>query len=139
MPLPVCVHLHVTQAPLPARKGGRNLPTRTVQAGELALDPLMQMLRGRRGRYRLRPKESALLAIFTRNPGRELRQRESIRSVWDTDDVGDICTLYVQSGWLPVKNEEDPGKPRLLPTVRGMGYRFEFVEPAPQATGGSPV
>jgi DNA-binding response OmpR family regulator len=90
-----------------------------------------RVLRKGRARYRLRPKEAALLALFMRNPGRVLTRREIMKAVWDTDYVGDTRTLNVHVRWLRLKIEDDPGKPRLLRTVRGVGYRFESTKSPP--------
>jgi two-component system phosphate regulon response regulator PhoB len=81
--------------------------------------------------FHLRPKEAALLALFMQNPGRVLSRREIMKEVWDTDYMGDTRTLSVHVRWLRLKIEDDPGKPRLLCTVRGRGYRFEYVGPPP--------
>ncbi len=121
------------------KKVSEALPSRTIRVGELVLDPVTRTLQKGQTRCRLRPKESALLALFMRNPGRVLTRREILKAIWDTDYVEDTRTLTVHVRWLRLKIEDDPGQPRLLRTVRGVGYRFEFVEPAPQANGGAPV
>jgi DNA-binding response OmpR family regulator len=66
-----------------------------------------------------------------RNPGRVLTRREIMKAVWDTDYVGDTRTLSVHVRWLRLKIEDDPGNPRLLRTVRGVGYRFESIKSPP--------
>ena len=121
------------------KKVSEALPSRTIRVGDLVLDPVTRILNKGQTRYRLRPKEAALLAFFMRNPGRVLSRQEIMKAVWHTDFVGDTRTLNVHVRWIRLKIEDVPGEPRLLRTVRGVGYRFEFVEPAPQATGGSPV
>jgi DNA-binding response OmpR family regulator len=107
------------------RKVAETFPSRAIEAGALILDPVTHTLHRGRARYRLRPKESALLALFMRNPGRVLPRKEIMKAVWDTDYVGDTRTLNVHVRWLRLKIEDDPSEPRLLRTVRGVGYRFE--------------
>ena len=51
--------------------------------------------------------------------------------VWDTSYLGDTRTLDVHVRWIRRAIEEDPGNPRYLKTVRGVGYRLEV--PAPDA------
>jgi DNA-binding response OmpR family regulator len=119
------------------KKVSAALPSRTIRVGELVLDPVTRTLDKGQTRCRLRPMEAALLAFFMRNPGRVLSRPEIMKAVWDTDYVEDTRTVTVHVRWLRLKIEDDPRKPRLLRTVRGVGYRFEFVEPAPQATGAS--
>lgn len=115
------------------RKVAETLPSREIRAGDLALDPVSRTLSKGQNTFHLRPKEAALLAMFMCNPGRVISRREIMKEVWDTDYVDDTRTLSVHVRWLRLKIEDDPGKPRLLRTVRGRGYRFEYVEP-PQAT-----
>jgi DNA-binding response OmpR family regulator len=117
------------------RKVAEALPSREICVGGLGLDPVRRTLQKGQTRSRLRPKEAALLALFMRNPGRVLTRREIMKEVWDTDYVDDTRTLNVHVRWLRLKIEDDPGRPRLLRTVRGVGYRFEPVEPVPQAGG----
>jgi DNA-binding response OmpR family regulator len=44
--------------------------------------------------------------------------------VWGEAWFGDPRTLDVHIRWLREKLEADPGAPRLLLTVRGVGYRL---------------
>lgn len=113
------------------RKVAESLPERMIQLGDLALDPDTRMLRKGSAVTRLRPKEAALLMYFMRHPGRVLPRREIMKAVWETDYVGDTATLNVHVRWLRTKVEDDPGAPRYLRTVRGVGYRFDV----PQAAG----
>jgi DNA-binding response OmpR family regulator len=108
------------------RKLAETLPSREVQAGDMVLDPLACKLDRGRSRIHLRPKEAALLAFFMRNPGRVLSRREIMKKVWDTDYLDDTRTLSVHIRWLRLKIEDDPNKPRILRTVRGLGYRFDM-------------
>lgn len=108
------------------RKVAETLPRRGIQVGELTLDPKTCMLHKPGGSVRLRPKEAALLALFLRNPGRVLSRREIMREVWETDYLGDTGTLNVHVRWLRCKIEDDPGAPRCLRTIRGVGYRFDL-------------
>jgi DNA-binding response OmpR family regulator len=59
------------------------------------------------------------------NPGKVLSRQEIMKEVWETDYFGDTRTLSVHVRWLREKVEENPNKPRILRTVRGVGYRFE--------------
>jgi DNA-binding response OmpR family regulator len=119
------------------RKVAEALPPREIRAGDLALDPVSRTLSKGQTIFRLRPKEATLLALFMCNAGRVLSRREIMKTVWDTDYVDDTRTLDVHVRWLRLKIEDDPGQPRLLRTVRGVGYRFELVGPPSQATGAS--
>ena len=70
-------------------------------------------------------KEFELLELLLRNAGRVLTRGQLIDRVWGADYVGDTKTLDVHVKRLRAKIEPDPGAPRHLVTVRGLGYKFE--------------
>ncbi|OQO90943.1 response regulator transcription factor [Saccharomonospora piscinae] len=70
-------------------------------------------------------KEFDLLEYLLRNVGRVLTRNQLIDRVWGADYVGDTKTLDVHVKRLRSKIEPDPGAPRHLVTVRGLGYKFE--------------
>ncbi|MFN8107221.1 MAG: response regulator transcription factor [Nocardioidaceae bacterium] len=70
-------------------------------------------------------KEYELLEMFLRNAGRVLTRGQLIDRVWGTNYVGDTKTLDVHVKRLRTKLEADPTDPKLITTVRGLGYRFE--------------
>jgi two-component system, OmpR family, response regulator RegX3 len=70
-------------------------------------------------------KEFELLEMLLRNAGRVLTRGQLIDRVWGSDYVGDTKTLDVHVKRLRAKVEPDPGAPKHLVTVRGLGYKFE--------------
>lgn len=70
-------------------------------------------------------KEFDLLEYLMRNEGRVLTRGQLIDRVWGIDYVGDTKTLDVHVKRLRSKVEVDPAKPKVLVTVRGLGYKFE--------------
>ena len=48
-----------------------------------------------------------------------------MREVWNVDWLGSTKTLDVHVKRLRAKGEPDPGSPRHIVTVRGLGYKFE--------------
>ena len=70
-------------------------------------------------------KEFELLEMLLRHTGRVLTRGQLIDRVWGADYVGDTKTLDVHVKRLRAKIEPDPGTPRYLVTVRGLGYKFE--------------
>ena len=70
-------------------------------------------------------KEFELLELLLRNAGRVLTRGQLIDRIWGSDYVGDTKTLDVHVKRLRAKIEPDPGAPRYLVTVRGLGYKFE--------------
>jgi two-component system response regulator RegX3 len=73
----------------------------------------------------LRRKEFDLLLLLAENPSRVLTRDVLIDRIWGSDYVGDTKTLDVHIKRLRAQIEEDPSSPRLITTVRGVGYRFD--------------
>lgn len=107
------------------KKLAENLSPREISLGSLILDPDSRVLRNGDDTVQLRPKEAELLAFFMHNPGKVVSRQELMKRVWETDYIEDTRTLSVHVCWLRQKVEEDANAPRLLRTVRGVGYRFD--------------
>lgn len=69
-------------------------------------------------------KEFELLEVLLRNVGRVLTRHRLIDLIWGSDYVGDTKTLDVHVKRIRTKVEDDPSKPELIVTVRGLGYKF---------------
>jgi two-component system response regulator MprA len=69
-------------------------------------------------RLALTKTEFALLELFLRNPGRVLSRTQIFESVWGYDFGPESNGLWVYIGYLRRKM----GEPRLIQTVRGIGY-----------------
>jgi two-component system, OmpR family, response regulator MprA len=84
-----------------------DLRTREVRRGMRELD--------------LTPIEYDLLTLFLRNPGVVLSRSAIFEDVWGFDFGAHSNSLNVYMGYLRRKLETD-GEPRLIHTVRGVGY-----------------
>jgi two-component system response regulator RegX3 len=71
-------------------------------------------------------KEFELLEFLMRNAGRVLTRVQLIDRVWGSDYVGDTKTLDVHIKRLRAKIEEDSANPKIIQTVRGLGYKMEL-------------
>ena len=99
-------------------------PTRLTVSG-FTLDP-ERLTVTRDGESRsLPPKEFALFHLLASNAGRVLTRHVIIDRVWGADYFGDTKTLDVHIKRLRSRIEEEPGNPRFVQTVRGVGYTFE--------------
>ncbi|RSN05825.1 DNA-binding response regulator [Nonomuraea sp. WAC 01424] len=65
--------------------------------------------------------EYTLLKVFLRNPGRVLSREVIFNSVWGYDFGPSSNALWVYVSYLRAKLEAG-GEPRLIQTVRGLGY-----------------
>ncbi len=70
--------------------------------------------------------EFRLLSELASPPGRVLSRQGLLESVWDRGFFGDERIVDVHVRRLRTKIEEDPSRPRLLVTVRGLGYRLDL-------------
>jgi two-component system, OmpR family, response regulator RegX3 len=96
-----------------------------IEATGVRLDPERHEVRVRGELVTLPLKEFELLAVLMENRGRVLTRQTLIDRVWGFDYVGDTKTLDVHVKRLRSRIEEDRHEPRLIVTVRGVGYRFD--------------
>jgi two-component system response regulator RegX3 len=96
-----------------------------LEVGDVRLDPERHEVFVRGEAVSLPLKEFELLEILLANAGRVLPRDTLIDRVWGMDYVGDTKTLDVHIKRLRSRIEEDPSKPVLITTIRGLGYRFE--------------
>jgi two-component system response regulator MprA len=103
-------------------------PTQEVSFADLRLDPVTRdVYRGDR-RLELSRTEFTLLEMFLRNPRQVLTRSTIFERVWGYDFGATSNALGVYIGYLRRKTEEH-GEPRLLHTVRGVGYILRDDEP----------
>jgi two-component system response regulator RegX3 len=69
-------------------------------------------------------REFELLEMLMRHSGRVLTRGQLIDRVWGSNYYGDTKTLDVHIKRIRARIEEEPSKPKLISTVRGVGYRF---------------
>lgn len=69
-------------------------------------------------------REFELLELLMRHSGRVLTRGQLIDRVWGSDYYGDTKTLDVHVKRVRSRIEEEPAQPKLISTVRGVGYRF---------------
>lgn len=73
----------------------------------------------------LTPKEFSLLSLMTQLPGRAITRDEILRTVWGHNVFVTTRSVDRCVNTLRKKIEQDPQRPRLITTVRQIGYRFE--------------
>jgi len=99
---------------------------RTVlESSAIRLDPERHEVTVRGDLVNLPLKEFELLEVLMENRGRVLTRQTLIDRVWGFDYVGDTKTLDVHVKRLRARVEEDRHNPKLIVTVRGVGYRFD--------------
>jgi two-component system, OmpR family, response regulator RegX3 len=99
----------------------------TVTVGEVTLRWGDEVAIVRGERIRLTFSEARILATLLAAPGRAFRRQELLRSVWGDDGYRDPRAIDVHVRHLREKLEKQPDEPRLIRTVRGVGYSFHPI------------
>src|SRR5688500_15036661 len=98
-----------------------DLDAEQLTFSDLTLNPVTREVR-RRGRpIDLTRTEFSLLEMFLRRPRRVLDRSFILEEVWGYDFPTTANSLEVYVGYLRRKTEAE-GEPRLIQTVRGVGY-----------------
>jgi two-component system response regulator MtrA len=96
-----------------------------LERGELAIDPGGFIVRLRGEEVGLTATEFRLLLELARRPGQVFTRELLLERVWNYEFLGDSRLVDVAVQRLRAKIEDDPGSPRYIVTVRGVGYRFD--------------
>ncbi len=108
------------------RRAGASRPEQPLTYADLYLDPATREARRGSRPIALTPREFELLAFLMRHPRQVLPRQRILEEVWGYDFHGDDNVLEVYIGYLRRKTEAG-GEPRLIHTVRGVGYVLREV------------
>ncbi len=98
-----------------------NREQRVLHFADLALDLTSRIATRGDQRIELTTREFELLAYFMRHPREVLTQEQILDRVWEGQYDTESNVLHVYVGYLRNKLEAG-GRPRLIHTVRGVGY-----------------
>jgi len=107
----------------------RNKEPELLRAADLELDLLRRRVSRAGQRIELTAKEFALLELLLRRQGEVLPRSLIASQVWDMNFDSDTNVIEVAVRRLRAKVDE-PFEPKLIRTVRGMGYVLEAAEEA---------
>jgi len=97
--------------------------TRTIEIGDLLLDPAARRVTKRGHPLALGPRLFDLLHVLMQSAGTVVRRERLMNEVWK-GRWGSTKTLDVHITWLRARIEDDPSRPRYITTLRGTGFRF---------------
>jgi two-component system response regulator MprA len=103
------------------RRSGPGTADEVLRFADLELHPLSREVHRNGDAIELTRTEFALLELFMRNPRQVLTRSIIFERVWGYDFGYASNSLDVYIGYLRRKTESG-GKPRLIHTVRGVGY-----------------
>lgn len=109
------------------RRGRSGMEATTLQVADLELDLLRRRVSRSGKRIDLTAKEFGLLELLMRRHGEVLPRSLIASQVWDVNFDSDTNVIEVAMRRLRAK-VDDPFEPRLIQTVRGMGYVLEVPE-----------
>ena len=112
------------------RRGRNGTEITTLRVDDLELDLLRRRVSRAGKRIDLTAKEFGLLELLMRRQGEVLPRSLIASQVWDMNFDSDTNVIEVAVRRLRAKVDE-PFEPKLIRTVRGMGYVLE----APEAMG----
>lgn len=98
--------------------------TSLVNHGDLQLDPERRELQLQGKPVDLTSTEFDLLWYLAQHPGRVYRRDQLLEAVWGYQHNGYQHTVNSHINRLRAKLEHDPGNPRYVLTVWGIGYKF---------------
>lgn len=99
---------------------------KTVKLGDVVVDTEKGTAMKNNKDLYLSALEYRLLLVFINNRGAVLTRAQLLEAIWDVagDYVNDnTLTVYIKR--LREKLEDDPAEPRIIVTVRGLGYKVE--------------
>jgi two-component system response regulator MprA len=103
------------------RRSGEGSGTEVLRYADLVLDPVAHEVHRGDRLVELSRTEFLLLELFLRHPRQVLTRSTIFENVWGYDFGPTSNALGVYMGYLRRKTEAE-GEPRLLHTVRGVGY-----------------
>jgi two-component system, OmpR family, response regulator MtrA len=95
-----------------------------IHADGLEIDPAGFTVRRGGEELQLTATEFKLLLELARRPSQVFTRELLLELVWNYDYLGDSRLVDAAIQRLRAKIEDDPKEPKLIRTVRGVGYRF---------------
>ncbi|NYF59469.1 response regulator transcription factor [Micromonospora purpureochromogenes] len=95
-----------------------------LTVGGLEIDPNRFVVRKAGRELTLTATEFRLLLELARRPGQVFTRELLLDRVWNHSHLGDSRLVDVAVQRLRAKVEDDPAEPRLVRTVRGVGYKL---------------
>jgi two-component system response regulator MtrA len=96
-----------------------------LYVGDIEIDPAAFRASRHGTDLQLTATEFRLLLELARRPGQVFTRELLLERVWRYEYLGDSRLVDIAVQRLRAKIEPEPGSPRLITTVRGVGYRLE--------------
>ncbi len=113
------------RAVLRRSKGNAANVEKPLDFGDLKINPQTRLVTIEGKEITLTVTEFDLLWLLARHPRQVFTRDQLLNRVWDLTEYVDPSTVTVHVRRLREKIESDPGTPRYVQTVWGVGYKFE--------------
>ena len=100
------------------------LPQEKLCFDNITIVPQMKGILKENKEVLLTGKEFDLLYFLASSPMRAYTKKQIYKAVWKDDYVYDDNNIMALVSKIRKKIEDDPENPRIIQTVRGVGYRF---------------
>jgi two-component system OmpR family response regulator len=104
------------------RRAGKFPSGQVYECGDLTMDDAAYRVTRAGRMVDLSPTEYKLLRFLLRNTGRVMTKGQILDHVWDYDFVGE--STVVETFVSTLRKKVDSEEPKLIQTVRGVGYRL---------------
>jgi DNA-binding response OmpR family regulator len=95
-----------------------------LELSDMTIDPAARQVYVRGEEVVLTQREFDVLLFLARHPGQAFSRNQLMDAIWQYSFYTDTSTVTVHIRRLRAKIESDPGEPRHIQTVWGVGYRF---------------
>lgn len=96
-----------------------------IEFGETVIDRLAHRVTHKGKEIMLTPLEFEMLSFLAENRGIVFSRETLLDRVWKYSYPEGSRTVDVHMRWLRQKIEDDPARPKILLTIRGVGYKLE--------------
>ena len=100
-----------------------------IVLSDMTIDPAGRQVYVRDEEVVLTQREFDVLLFLARHPGQAFSRNQLMDAIWQYSFYTDTSTVTVHIRRLRAKIESDPGQPRHIQTVWGVGYRFAATGP----------
>ena len=100
-------------------------PKNIITAGPIHLGTQNNYLRCKNREAHITPRLVLLLKTLIAHQGHIIPREDLFKEVWQTDYLGDTRSLDVHVSWLRKIIEDDPRHPKLLITIRSVGFKLD--------------
>jgi two-component system OmpR family response regulator len=104
------------------RRAGKSPTGQVYECADLSMDDAAYRVTRAGRMVDLSPTEYKLLRFLLRNTGRVMTRSQILDHVWDYDFAGE--STVVETFVSTLRKKVDSEEPRLIQTVRGVGYRL---------------